>query len=98
MRPAGVFPVVIAGGEDGLRAVLDACDRELEAFLREKYPEVDDRNEFPRCVRTKAADACVQWAQFAAKRKLNPKAVAEEVAKEFTAAIEARSERGTIVK
>ena len=67
----------LADGADPLRAVLDACDRELRAFLTRKYAS-EALDAFPRCARTKSADACVQWAQFASKRKMNPKEVAEE--------------------
>jgi len=94
---APTHAVTLRDREDGLRAVLDACDRELRAFLAQKFPDEVDLDVFPRCVRTKAADACVQWAQFASKRKMNPAAVAAEVAAEFQSAIEARRERGTIV-
>jgi len=87
----------IVDGEDPLRALLDACDRELGAFVVQKYPGEADASAFPRCVRTKNADACAQWAQFASKRKLNPKQVAEEVAVEFQRSLDARETPGVIV-
>ena len=86
----------LADGADPLRAVLDACDRELRAFLTRKYAS-EALDAFPRCARTKSADACVQWAQFASKRKMNPKEVAEEVAREFGEEVAKRPRRGAIV-
>jgi arginyl-tRNA synthetase len=74
---------------DPMRELLDAVDAELAGYLRAKFPDVSDVSAFPRATRTKAADCCVQWAQFASKRKMNPAALAQEVATEFQASLDA---------
>lgn len=72
---------------DPLRELLDACDRELHAFLGEKFGEDVDAADLPKCTRSKSADVCVQWAQFASRRKMNPAALAKEVSEGFNEAV-----------
>ena len=93
-------PTAFTPRADPLRELLNAVDDELAAYMQRKFPD-ESRESFPRAVRTKAADCCVQWAQFASKRKMNPAALAKEVATEFQAELDARASageaRGTIV-
>ena len=72
---------------DPLRELLDACDRELHAFLGEKFGGDVDAADLPKCTRSKSADVCVQWAQFASRRKMNPAALAKEVSEGFNEAV-----------
>lgn len=72
---------------DPLRELLDACDRELHAFLGEKFGGDVDVADLPKCTRSKSADVCVQWAQFASRRKMNPAALAKEVSEGFNEAV-----------
>ena len=72
---------------DPLRELLDACDRELHAFLGEKFGGEVDAADLPKCSRSKNADVCVQWAQFASRRKMNPAALAKEVSEGFNEAV-----------
>ena len=57
-------------GEDVLDQLMKRLDAEIEGFIKAKEP---DANDLPRVTRSrdlKKADFTVQWAAFAAKRKM----------------------------
>jgi len=80
---------------DALRDVLDDIDDELAEFFAEKFAnDAVERKEYPRACRTKNADACVQFAQFASKRKMNPSELANEVAREMNERVKKGNDGG----
>ena len=83
-------------GEDVLDQLMKRLDAEIEVFIKAKEPDANDLPLVTRSRDLKKADFTVQWAAFAAKRKMNPVAYVSELVEGLQAHVD--QAKGLITK
>ena len=83
-------------GEDVLDQLMKRLDTEIEVFIKAREPEATDLPRVTRSRDLKKADFTVQWAAFAAKRKMNPVAYVSELVEGLQAHVD--QAKGLITK
>ena len=83
-------------GEDVLDQLMKRLDAEIEVFIKAREPEATDLPRVTRSRDLKKADFTVQWAAFAAKRKMNPVAYVSELVEGLQAHVD--QAKGLITK
>ena len=83
-------------GEDVLDQLMKRLDNEIEVFIKAREPEATDLPRVTRSRDLKKADFTVQWAAFAAKRKMNPVAYVSELVEGLQAHVD--QAKGLITK